>query len=80
LKQIKILFIEYQINNILENLCNGIFIYPVKYIKGKGILSFEDGTEVIMETGDYLNISAHTKHKVKRTDPDAETIWLAIHY
>ncbi len=52
----------------------------VVVLNGKGILCFEDGSEFIMEPGDYLNIPAHSKHKVKWTVPDSETIWLAIHY
>ena len=32
-----------------------------------------------MMPGDYINIPAHCKHRVEWTDPDIETIWLAIH-
>ena len=30
--------------------------------------------------GDYINIPAHTKHRVEWTDASNTTIWLAIHY
>ncbi len=49
-------------------------------LDGYGIISFEDGREVKLKKGDYLNIPAHEKHKVKWTDPDQITIWLAIFY
>ena len=39
-----------------------------------------DDEAVIMKTGDYINIPAHRKHRVEWTDPEEDTIWLAIHY
>jgi len=33
-----------------------------------------------MSPGDYINIPAHTKHRVAWTTPDGPTIWLAVHY
>jgi len=53
----------------------------VVVLKGKAGLIFEGSDEiVIMKTGDYVNIPAHRKHRVEWTDPDQETIWLAVHY
>lgn len=49
-------------------------------LKGEAIISFESEKEVTLGVGDYLNVPAHTKHKVSWTDPDTETIWLAVHY
>lgn len=49
-------------------------------LKGEAVLSFADGQEIKLKPGDYLNIPAHTQHKVSWTDPSAETIWLAVHY
>lgn len=49
-------------------------------LQGEAILSFEDKEDVRLKNGDYINIPAHTKHKVSWTLPDSETIWLAIHY
>ena len=49
-------------------------------LKGEAILLFADNSSLTLTTGDYINIVAHKKHKVKWTDPDVETIWLAIHY
>ncbi len=53
----------------------------VLVLKGNAGLLFEGNDEtVIMKTGDYINIPAHRKHRVEWTDPEEETIWLAIHY
>jgi cupin 2 domain-containing protein len=49
-------------------------------LKGSAGLLFESNREVIMKQGDYINIPAHQKHRVEWTDPNEETIWLAIHY
>ena len=49
-------------------------------LKGEAVISFEHEEVVNLKTGSYLHIPAHTKHKVKWTDPEAETIWLAITY
>jgi len=49
-------------------------------LKGEAILSFENSNDVRLNIGDYLNIEAYTKHKVSWTLPNAETIWLAVHY
>jgi len=49
-------------------------------LKGGAVIVFEDGVEIRLEQGDYLNIPAHTRHKVSWTDPETETIWLAVHY
>jgi cupin 2 domain-containing protein len=53
----------------------------VLVLKGNAGLLFEgDNETVVMKTGDYINIPAHQKHRVEWTDPEEETIWLAIHY
>ncbi len=52
----------------------------VLVLEGAGTILFEDGREVKMRKGDYLHIPAHAKHKVSWTDPDRQTIWLAVHY
>jgi cupin 2 domain-containing protein len=49
-------------------------------LQGEAVLSFENKEEVRLKAGDYINIPAHTKHKVSWTLPEKETIWLAIHY
>ncbi len=53
----------------------------VMLLKGSAGLLFEDNeTVVVMSPGDYVKIAAHQKHRVEWTDPEAETVWLAIHY
>ncbi len=50
-------------------------------LKGNAGLLFEgDDKMITMKTGDYINIPAHKKHRVEWTDPEEDTIWLAIHY
>lgn len=49
-------------------------------LKGEAVLLFEDESMTTLKSGDYINIPAHQKHKVHWTDPETETIWLAIHY
>jgi len=51
----------------------------VVVLTGEAIIEFED-KKVNLQSGSYLNIPAHTKHKVSWTAPDQETIWLAIFY
>lgn len=41
---------------------------------------FPDNNIVTLVEGSYLNIPAHTKHRVKWTTKQTKTIWLAIHY
>lgn len=52
----------------------------VTVLQGEALLTFSDGSSKRLTKGDYLNIKAHVKHKVSWTDPEIETIWLAIHY
>lgn len=49
-------------------------------LQGEALISIEGGEEIDLCAGGYVNIPAHTKHKVSWTKPDSETIWLAIHY
>ncbi|MBC6906541.1 cupin domain-containing protein [Saccharophagus sp. K07] len=52
----------------------------VLVLEGKASLEFEGGKICDLGPGDYLNIPAHTKHKVIWTDPDRPTVWLAVFY
>ena len=51
----------------------------VLVLRGEAILLFVDETSVNLKAGDYINIPAHKKHKVEWTDPEIETVWLAVH-
>ena len=48
-------------------------------LRGEAVLSFKDGSSITLKMGDYIYINAHKKHKVSWTDPNIETIWLAVH-
>lgn len=48
-------------------------------LQGRARLGFSDGRSLSMQAGDYLLIPAHCQHRVEWTQPDATSIWLAIH-
>ncbi len=53
----------------------------VLVLQGSARIRFaDDDGPRILGPGDYLNIPAHARHRVDRTDPDQPTIWLALHY
>jgi cupin 2 domain-containing protein len=52
----------------------------VLLLQGEAILAYEDGTKVKLQVGDYVLIPANTRHRVEWTQPEAKTIWLAIHF
>jgi cupin 2 domain-containing protein len=52
----------------------------VVILKGEAKLAFENTPPVHLKEGDYLNIAAHTRHRVTWTPANRETIWLAVHY
>ncbi|MFY8352367.1 cupin domain-containing protein [Pseudoalteromonas sp. SSM20] len=49
-------------------------------LSGYGVLEFEYGSKVKLDVGDHLLIPAGCKHKVVETDPNSETVWLAVFY
>lgn len=49
-------------------------------LKGEAIIEFKDKRTVVLKEGDYLNIKAHKKHRVKYTSQEEPTVWLAIFY
>ncbi|MEX1198377.1 MAG: cupin domain-containing protein [Pseudohongiellaceae bacterium] len=52
----------------------------VTVLQGRAILAFEDGEEHTLRPGDHVNIPAHRRHRVAWSDPEEETVWLAVHY
>ncbi|WP_416140387.1 cupin domain-containing protein [Halomonas sp. HK25] len=52
----------------------------VLVLRGRGVVAFEEGDEVTLGPGDYLTIPAHRRHRVAWTDPNEDTVWLAVHY
>ena len=49
-------------------------------LQGEAILSYEDGSNINLKTGDYILIPAHLKHRVEYTSENPPCIWLAIHF
>jgi cupin 2 domain-containing protein len=53
----------------------------VALLSGGARLLFEgDSDETVMHPGDYVHIPAHRRHRVTWTDPERETVWLALHH
>jgi cupin 2 domain-containing protein len=52
----------------------------VLVLSGSGVVEYKDGREIKLNQGDYLNIPAHHKHRVKETSKQEPTVWLAVHY
>jgi cupin 2 domain-containing protein len=48
-------------------------------LQGEAILMYEDGTQSLLKTGDYLFIPAHCRHRVEFTSTEPPCIWLAVH-
>ncbi len=47
-------------------------------LTGSAVLAFDDGETCAMSPGDWVEIPPHRKHRVEQTDPDRETVWLAV--
>jgi cupin 2 domain-containing protein len=53
----------------------------VAVLSGSAGLLFEGEAEIrVMHPGDHLLIPAHRRHRVAWTDPQQQTVWLALHY
>jgi len=53
----------------------------VVLLSGGARLRFEEEEdELELCPGDCVNIPAHCRHRVEWTDPDEQTVWLALHY
>jgi len=53
----------------------------VVVLKGRAGLRFEDETEDrTLNTGDFLAIAPHRRHRVTWTSKDETTIWLALYF
>jgi len=50
-------------------------------LKGSATLQFEDEVATrALGAGDYVFISARKRHRVEWTDPEQQTVWLAVHF
>ena len=52
----------------------------VLLVSGSATLGFDDGRKVDLRPGDHLLIPRHVRHRVERTDPEQETVWLAVYW
>jgi cupin 2 domain-containing protein len=53
----------------------------VALLSGSAGLLFEGESRVqVMRPGDCVLIPARRRHRVEWTDPDQETVWLALHF
>ena len=52
----------------------------VVLIAGAARLRFEGQEPFEMRPGSFVNIPAHTRHRVEWTDPRELTIWLAVYH
>lgn len=50
----------------------------VLLLAGRAGVRFEDGAMHTLQPGDWLEIPAHARHRVEWTEPDIDTIWLAV--
>ncbi|MDO8944857.1 MAG: cupin domain-containing protein [Desulfobacterales bacterium] len=51
----------------------------VMLVAGGATLGFDDSRAVDLKPGDYLFIPRRCRHRVEWTDPEQETVWLAVH-
>ena len=53
----------------------------VLLLQGSAVLRFKDKKDsMVMHPGDHIIIPKHVKHRVEWTDPDRDTVWLAVFY
>ena len=53
----------------------------VMVVKGQARIAFEGRPDPVeLGPGEHLVIPAHVRHRVVHTDPDQDTVWLAVHY
>ncbi|HET7538935.1 MAG TPA: cupin domain-containing protein [Polyangiaceae bacterium] len=52
----------------------------VLLLQGQAELEFADGQTVTLRTGNWLEIAAHVRHRVRSTAPDTATVWLVAFY
>jgi cupin 2 domain-containing protein len=50
----------------------------VMLLQGEAVLRFDDGRQYTLESGDYILIPAHDKHRVESTTSEPPCVWIAI--
>lgn len=53
----------------------------VLLVRGRARLRVEGvGPVLTLAEGDHIVLEAHVRHRVEWTDPERDTVWLAVHY
>ncbi|HSM14317.1 MAG TPA: cupin domain-containing protein [Thermoanaerobaculia bacterium] len=53
----------------------------VTVVAGRARLRLADPDEVVeLGPGDWIDLPAHRRHRVEWTDPERDTVWLAVFY
>lgn len=52
----------------------------VLVIQGRARLELAEQGELDLRAGDYLVLPAHLRHRVSWTDPQQDTVWLAVYW
>lgn len=50
----------------------------VLLLQGAAELMLADGSVIRLTSGDHVYLPAHEKHRVHWTDPQQDTVWLAV--
>jgi cupin 2 domain-containing protein len=50
----------------------------VLVVRGAARLEYEGGETLSLNAGDSVEIPSHQRHRVSWTDPQRETVWLAV--
>jgi cupin 2 domain-containing protein len=50
----------------------------VLLLRGSARLALADGRTVDLVPGTWAHLEAHERHRVEWTDPDRDTVWLAV--
>ncbi len=51
----------------------------VLVVSGAAVLAYPDGRRDRLGPGDFVDLPPHTRHRVEWTDPDVDTVWIAVH-
>lgn len=52
----------------------------VLLLEGSATLEFDDGSQVDLSPGDFVNIPAGRRHRVEKTSSKGRTVWLVVFY
>lgn len=50
----------------------------VLLVRGAARLEFADGRTRELRAGDWVHLTPHERHRVAWTDPDQDTVWIAV--